>query len=115
MGHQGSCQGHYPNVLDEGWCTASLLGFQQATLGQVGQHADTQNIIPTGSNLFSTLFKVVKDVLNLHDEEVVTILGKRLDLKSGAGSNLEEFLQLDEACQALDELEKKRHSQQNRR
>ena len=35
------------------------------------------------------------------------ILGNWLDLKSGAGSNLEEILQLDEACQALDEWEKK--------
>ena len=57
--------------------------------------------------MFSTLFKIIKQVLRLQDDDVVQMRGNRLDLKSGAGSNLEEFLQLDEACQALDAWEKK--------
>ena len=86
---------------------AAFWDFNKPLLDRLAMDNIPKIIIPGGSSLFSTLFKIIKQVLKLQDEDVVQIHGTRLDLKSGAGSNLEEFLQLDEACQALDEWEKK--------
>ena len=96
-----------PKSFMEVGARAAFWDFNKPLLDRLAMDNIPKITIPGGSSLFSTFFKLIKQVLKVQDEDVVQILGTRLGLKSGAGSNLEEFLQLDEACQALDECEKK--------
>lgn len=71
--------------------------------------------VPPGSSIFQTLLAMVSTTLDLEEEAALEILGRRLDVATGAGTNLEDFLELEEAAACLDEGDRKELVEEQRK
>jgi hypothetical protein len=83
----------------------AFWNFDKPLLDKIVDHAGLES--PAGSSLCEQLLSMVMQVLQCDEDEGLNVIAVRLDVKSGTGSNLDDFLQLDEAAACLDTFDQK--------